>query len=66
MREIGIYSITKSFEHDGIYHVQTRVTVRDSHVMPTTKVVVGKVSEEEMSEINKEESQQEHGGDHSY
>ncbi|MDQ0162028.1 FixH family protein [Aeribacillus alveayuensis] len=42
----GVYSITKQFEQNGIYHVQTHVTARDLHVMPTKQFVVGEVSEE--------------------
>lgn len=56
----GVYSITKSFEQDGIYHVQTHVTARDLHVMPTKRFVVGEVSEEEMSEVEQEEMHEEH------
>lgn len=56
----GVYSITKQFEQDGIYHVQTHVTARDLHVMPTKQFVVGEVSEEEMSKMEMEEMPEDH------
>lgn len=60
----GNYAITKQFNQDGMYHVQTHVTARDTHVMPTKRFIVGEVSEEEMGEM--EEHHEDHGshGDH--
>ena len=37
----GIYSAEKSFDHDGLFHVQVHVTANGIHTMPLTEVVVG-------------------------
>ncbi|MDF0728383.1 FixH family protein [Cytobacillus sp. S13-E01] len=37
----GIYSITKTFDKDGIYSVVAHVTARDMHSMPKKEFVVG-------------------------
>jgi len=50
----GIYSITKLFEQDGMYYVQTHVTARDMHVMPKKQLIVGQVSDEEMKQMEEE------------
>ncbi|MFS0788107.1 FixH family protein [Shouchella sp. 1P09AA] len=65
----GVYTIPYSFGDDGIYIVQTHVTARDLHVMPTQTVIVGDVPEDEVeafhnaghSNTDDEESQFEHG-----
>ncbi|NCU18547.1 FixH family protein [Pallidibacillus pasinlerensis] len=36
----GIYSIKKVFEEPGVYHVQSHVTARGMHIMPTKQVIV--------------------------
>ncbi|CAG9619952.1 FixH family protein [Sutcliffiella rhizosphaerae] len=43
----GIYSFGKK----GIYRVQSHVTARDMHVMPTKQVVVGDLTDEEIETI---------------
>ena len=37
----GIYTAEKSFDHDGLFHVQVHVTANGMHTMPLTEVVVG-------------------------
>ena len=37
----GLYTAEKSFDHDGLFHVQVHVTAKGMHTMPLTKVVVG-------------------------
>ncbi|MBM7634411.1 FixH family protein [Geomicrobium sediminis] len=36
----GIYSISHSFEEDGIYEVQSHVTARGMHIMPVETIKV--------------------------
>lgn len=65
----GVYTIKTTFEQDGVYHVQTHVTARDLHVMPTIQVAVGEVSEDEMNKMNMDKEHQDHeghGGDHNH
>lgn len=60
----GVYAIPYEFGEDGIYIVQTHVTARDLHVMPTQMIIVGDVSEDEIeafhnagnTQINEEQS----------
>lgn len=42
----GVYSIKKTFQNDGVYHVISHVTARDMHNMPKKEIVVGDVSQE--------------------
>ncbi|WP_332694385.1 FixH family protein [Halalkalibacter lacteus] len=58
----GIYQITHTFKKDGIYFVQTHVTARDMHVMPTKQIIVGDVSEEELESLKDDAVQTESGG----
>ena len=37
----GIYTAEKSFDHDGLFHVQVHVTANGIHSMPLKEVVVG-------------------------
>ena len=37
----GIYTAEKSFDHDGLFHVQVHVTANGLHTMPLKEVVVG-------------------------
>jgi hypothetical protein len=39
--EGGNYTAEKTFEADGVYHVQVHVTARDMHTMPKKQVAVG-------------------------
>ncbi|KKB34710.1 hypothetical protein QY96_02902 [Bacillus thermotolerans] len=43
----GIYSVNKTFDEKGTYHLQTHVTARSLHTMPTKKLVVGELPKEE-------------------
>ncbi|QFT88634.1 hypothetical protein FIU87_08265 [Bacillus sp. THAF10] len=62
----GQYVADHSFREKGVYRVQSHVTARDLHVMPTKQIVVGELSEEdiqailEKEKVNKEEENSEH------
>lgn len=45
--ENGKYSINYTFLEDGLYHVQSHVTARDMHTMPTESIQIGNVKEEQ-------------------
>jgi hypothetical protein len=64
----GVYQIEKTFPEHGVYYVQTHVTARDLHVMPTKPIVVGDVSEAELEQLEQEKSEntdeQGHSGHH--
>lgn len=36
----GVYSVSKTFEHPGLYNVIAHVTARDMHTMPLEKITV--------------------------
>lgn len=50
----GIYQISHLFAHHGIYFVQTHVTARGMHVMPTKQLLIGEVSEEELASLEED------------
>ncbi|WP_339149247.1 MULTISPECIES: FixH family protein [unclassified Sutcliffiella] len=62
----GVYEVKHSFEVNGVYRVQSHVTARDMHVMPTKQLVVGDLSQEEIDAILESEAEEEahDGGDH--
>lgn len=65
----GVYEVKHSFENKGVYRVQSHVTARDMHVMPTKQMVVGNLSQEEIDVIlanEVEEEEHEDDGDHSH
>ncbi|MED3573745.1 FixH family protein [Cytobacillus praedii] len=43
--ENGKYTSTYTFLEDGLYHVQSHVTARDMHTMPTETIQIGKAEE---------------------
>ena len=47
----GVYEVKHSFEDKGVYRVQSHVTARDMHIMPTKQLVVGDMSQEEIDAI---------------
>lgn len=47
----GVYEVKHSFEDNGLYRLQSHVTARDMHVMPTKQLVVGDLSQEEIDAI---------------
>ncbi|MFZ4452958.1 FixH family protein [Salibacterium aidingense] len=59
-RENNRYSISKTFEEDGVYHVTAHVTARDMHNMPTEEIIIGdpetEKNEEHESTDHEEES----------
>ncbi|TYS67456.1 hypothetical protein FZC76_12770 [Sutcliffiella horikoshii] len=65
----GVYEVKHSFEEKGVYRVQSHVTARDMHVMPTKQMVVGDLSQEEIDAIlasEEEEEEHEDDGDHGH
>lgn len=66
----GVYVVKHFFEKKGIYRIQSHVTARDMHVMPTKQLVVGDFTQEEIDEIIgsvesvEEESEHEGSGHH--
>ncbi len=62
----GVYEVKHSFEAKGVYRVQSHVTARDMHVMPTKQLVVGDMSQEEIDAIMESEEEKENhdDGDH--
>ncbi|KPB03258.1 FixH family protein [Bacillus sp. CHD6a] len=65
----GVYEVNHSFEDKGVYRVQSHVTARDMHVMPTKQMVVGDLSQEEIDAIlasEVEEEEHEDHGDHDH
>ncbi|KMJ57447.1 hypothetical protein AB685_15620 [Bacillus sp. LL01] len=65
----GVYEVKHSFGKKGIYRVQSHVTARDMHVMPTKQLVVGELSQEEIDAILESEAvEEEHhdDGDHGH
>ena len=57
------YLLTHTFENDGLYHVQTHVTARGLHRMPTAQIQIGEieVSGEEAHESEHSEGEHHHG-----
>ncbi|WP_096440096.1 FixH family protein [Alteribacter populi] len=56
----GVYSVSYTFEEDGIFFVTPHVTARGMHVMPTHEIAIGNV-EDEATEGEDHESE---AGDH--
>ncbi|MBY0123668.1 FixH family protein [Bacillus sp. S/N-304-OC-R1] len=48
--EKGKYVATYSFPENGLYHVQSHVTARDMHTMPTKQIQIGQVEEDHHEE----------------
>ncbi|TWI57223.1 FixH family protein [Halalkalibacter nanhaiisediminis] len=46
-QEGNIYLLNHTFEEEGLYHVQTHVTARGLHRMPTAQIQVGEVVQKE-------------------
>jgi len=59
----GVYEVKHSFEDKGVYRVQSHVTARDMHVMPTKQMVVGDMSQEQIDVILEQEKEEEHDGE---
>ncbi|WP_010198772.1 FixH family protein [Bacillus sp. m3-13] len=55
----GVYEVKHSFGEKGVYRVQSHVTARDMHVMPTKQLVVGDMSQEEIDAIMENEAEEE-------
>lgn len=55
----GVYSVTETFEEDGIYYAISHVTLREMHNMPRLMLVVGDVPDVDPNQ--QQEEQHEHG-----
>jgi hypothetical protein len=58
----GEYTAEKTFEEDGIYHVQVHVTANDMHTMPKKQITVGNAEAAHESH-SAEEGDHDHGHD---
>lgn len=60
----GLYSIKKEFNHDGLYYVKIHASNDGSIIMPTKRMIVGELSENELEflqvGIKKQEERHEH------
>jgi len=59
----GVYEVKHSFDEKGVFRVQSHVTARDMHVMPTKQMVVGDMSQEEIDTILESEVEEEEHDD---
>lgn len=60
----GKYTIVKTFDHEGIYHVQSHITARGMHTMPKASIQIGDVVEEEHEHEHEEEHKHESESSH--
>ncbi|WP_162595946.1 FixH family protein [Bacillus sp. CGMCC 1.16541] len=58
----GVYSITKAFETEGVYTVQSHVTAKSYHNMPKTNIVIGNPSEALVEDSHSKEAEHHHHG----
>ncbi|MFB4167855.1 FixH family protein [Virgibacillus sp. JSM 102003] len=56
----GKYTVQKSFDEAGVYHVQSHVTARTMHTMPKEKISIGDVKATTKTDKNKKESDESH------
>ncbi|MGD6965390.1 FixH family protein [Rossellomorea vietnamensis] len=61
--EDGHYTAEKTFDEDGVYHVQVHVTANDMHTMPKTQIAVGNA---EVTEDHESHSSEEGDHDHGH
>ncbi|MDZ5472175.1 FixH family protein [Bacillus sp. 31A1R] len=59
----GKYTVTKSFDKEGIFTVQSHVTARSMHTMPKENIQIGNPVEESHDHEEAEESSHHHHGD---
>lgn len=57
----GLYTAETTFEHDGLYHIQSHVDAKQLHSMPVKEVTIGKGSE---ATVEHEEGHGEHEHGH--
>ncbi|KMK78156.1 FixH family protein [Alkalihalobacillus pseudalcaliphilus] len=62
--ENGLYEIEYTFESEGIFYVQSHVTARGLHVMPTEEVIIGTLSDEEIEAIKEEHENHDEHSEH--
>ncbi|MFC5466204.1 FixH family protein [Lederbergia graminis] len=66
----GKYAIHISFADEGLYYVQTHITARGTHIMPTKAFIVGTATKEQLNELEKYNQQQDTpnipNGEHSH
>ncbi|MBP2240401.1 hypothetical protein J2Z40_000956 [Cytobacillus eiseniae] len=61
--ENGQYSVGHSFKENGKYHVQSHVTARNMHTMPTESIQIGEVEEDAHHSDNQTNEESHHHGD---
>lgn len=64
--EKGKYVAAKTFETDGLYHVQSHVTAREMHTMPKKTITIGNVEEAEHGHEEAENEGHDHSHDHAH
>ncbi len=64
-QEGHVYLLDHTFEEAGLYHVQTHVTARGLHRMPTAQIQVGKIETSEEEELEEDHSH-EHAHHHTH
>ncbi len=60
----GLYTITKTFEKDGVYYIVAHVTARDMHNMPRKEVVVGDATAQIEETVEQDEQNEESDNHH--
>ncbi|PAD67524.1 hypothetical protein CHH83_18385 [Bacillus sp. 7586-K] len=60
----GIYSISKDFDHDGLYFVKVHAGHNGSIIMPKKQFVVGELSESELDSLQKGTQNENEGHEH--
>ncbi|MED1665446.1 hypothetical protein [Brevibacillus laterosporus] len=62
----GVYESNVIFQEDGIYYVQAYVKAHGVDLLPTKRIIVGSLSEEEQQGLEKERDQQENQAQHDH
>ncbi|MDR9800850.1 FixH family protein [Bacillus paralicheniformis] len=60
----GMYSLTKSFEREGLYYVKMHAKSDGSIIMPQKQFIIGELSESELKFLQKGSQKQKEGHQH--
>ncbi|UOQ84105.1 FixH family protein [Gracilibacillus salinarum] len=66
LQEPGVYHMDYTFAEDGIYYLQVRAESEQSDIMPTKRLIVGELSEEEQAFLDGQdkETEEDHSSHH--
>lgn len=64
--EDGVYEVSYTFSEEKLYHVQSHVTARGSHVMPVKEIVIGDPDLEEENDEAEEHDSTGNNHDHAH